>query len=313
MGVGTRMITVVIVTYNSTYVLPTCIDSLERCTSVGDIELILVDNCSSDETWPWIESQFQRLRSTFASVIMKRLPDNRGYSYANNQGMKAANGSSILLLNPDTVVGPTSIEACVTALFMNKHIGAIGCRLEVPNGNLDLACKRSLPTLWNSFTRLTLLSRLFPRSALFASYNLTYLDDKGSYSVGSLCGAFLMVPRIVYEQVGGLDEKYFMYGEDIDWCRTIANSGHLIWYLGTETTIHLKGGNGGKRSPLSIRSFYDSMTIYFEKYYSYRYRTLTKVLIRMAIRTLKIFHLCFNYVKHPKMVSAATDSPKIWT
>ncbi|GLG02039.1 glycosyl transferase [Alicyclobacillus hesperidum subsp. aegles] len=260
------MISVILLTYNSLRVVPNCLASLERCSSSGDLEVIVADNGSTDGTLEWLKDyQVSAAADVFAAFRLLPLAENRGFAYGNNRAMEESNGDFILLLNPDTVVGERAIEVCLARLKENPGIGAIGCRLELPSGVIDKACRRSLPTLWNSFSRLTRLSFLFPESRLFSSYNLTYLDEFGSYEVECICGAFMMVPKQVYRIVGGLDEDYFMYGEDVDWCRRIIECNFKVWYEGNATTVHLKGGNGGKSTIRSRLSFYGSMWRYVVK------------------------------------------------
>ncbi|MCL6446037.1 MAG: glycosyltransferase family 2 protein [Alicyclobacillus sp.] len=258
------MISVVLLTYNSRRVLPDCIRSLEACTSAQDLEVVIVDNGSTDGTKPWVDA-YLRSSHPFVGVKALYLEKNYGFAYGNNRGLEQTRGDLLLLLNPDTVVGRDAIAVCAARLSANRRVGAVGCRLELPGGVLDKACKRSFPTLWNSFGRFSGLARCFPRSRWLAAYNLTYLDEYGSYPVDCVCGAFMMVRREVYERVGGLDEDYFMYGEDIDWCYRIREAGYTVWYEGTVTTVHLKGGNGGKRSSASVRHFYDTMYLYYTK------------------------------------------------
>lgn len=292
-----HLISVIIVTFNSVAVLPECIASLERCSSATDIELIFVDNASTDGTWCWIKGYADAHSFLFRKVEMRNLEINKGFSYANNRGIEIASGDYILLLNPDTVVGQFAIQSCQACFLENRRIGAVGCRLELPNGKIDLACRRSLPSLWNSMTRFLYLSRLFPKVASLSSYNLTYKEEMDSYPVGCLCGAFLMISRSVCQQIGGLDESFFMYGEDVDWCKRISDAGHLIWYLGSETTIHRKGGNGGKKSASSINDFYHSMVIYFDKYYARKSLAMIRFSVYVAIWLLNKTHLVFNFFK----------------
>ena len=262
-GGARPVVSVVVLTYNSLKVLPECLASLERCTSASDLEVIVADNGSNDGTVDWLRAYEATVKSKpFTRFVFLPLGENRGFAYGNNRAMEQSTGEYILLLNPDTIVGERAIEICVARLRENPNIGAVGCRLELPNGKLDLACRRSLPTLWNSFCRFSRLSFVFPRSRLFAGYNLTYLDEYGSYEIECLCGAFMMVPRRIYEMVGGLDEAFFMYGEDVDWCYRIREGGYRIWYEGSVTTLHSKGGNGGKKTPESRRAFIQAMWIY---------------------------------------------------
>lgn len=259
------MISVILVTYNSVAVLPNCIRSLEDSSSAEKMEIIVADNSSVDGTVEWLRRYEQDAIFPFEQVKILTLKENLGYSYANNRAMELAQGDILLFLNPDTVVGSDAIVACVAILAERDNVGAVGCRLILPSGKLDKACKRSFPTFWNSFSRFVGLSFLFPTSRWFSQYNLTYLSDSESYPVDCLSGAFLMIPKVVKEVVGGFDDDYFMYGEDIDWCYRIKQAGYEIWYEGKVSTVHVKGGNGGKRSPESLKHFYDSMFLYYVK------------------------------------------------
>lgn len=291
------MISVILVTYNSMAVLPNCINSLENSSSAQELEIIVVDNGSVDGTVEWLRIYEQDARFPFDKVIVLLMKENRGYAYANNRAMEIARGDVFLLLNPDTIVSEDTISVCTGgALWTDKRMGAVGCRLIRADGSLDRACRRSFPTLWNSLARFSGLSLLFPRWRLVAAYNLTYLDEFGVYSVDCLSGAFMMVPRAVVETVGGLDEDFFMYGEDIEWCYRIRRAGFDVWYEGSVSTIHLKGGNGGKRSPDSLKHFYDSMYVYFSKTRGPGFR-VTKLLVRQLIRLNYYTHLLTNTIK----------------
>ena len=285
------MISVVLVTFNSMDVLPDCLDSLERCSSAKDLEIIIVDNASTDSTADWSEQYAARRKELpYRNIQVLTMSENRGYAYASNRGLEVAGGEFLLLLNPDTLVGELAVERCRQSLMHDSSMGAVGCRLELADGTIDRACRRSFPTPWNSFARLSGLSLVFPRSRWLASYNLTFLDEFASYPVDCLCGAFLMVPRQVYESVGGLDEAFFMYGEDIDWCYRIKKSGYLIWYDGSVTTIHFKGGNGGKRSRESLRHFYDTMYLYYVKTLGNERESMGAIMLRLLLRMLFVLH-----------------------
>lgn len=291
------MISVILVTHNSVAVLPDCMRGLERSANASDLEVILVDNASGDGTSEWIERYAAQKEGPFFSLQVRLLDENLGYAYANNRGLEMARGEVMLLLNPDTVVEPGAIAVCLGRLEQDADIGVVGCRLELPDGRIDRACRRSFPTLWNSFSRLSGLSLLFPRSRLFAGYNLTYLDERANGPVDAVSGAFLMLRREAYEQVGGLDEDYFLYGEDLDWCYRIKQSGFGVWYEGSVTTLHVKGANGGKRSAVSLRHFYRTMWIYFEKHHAGKYPRFVSRLVSLAADGLFAAHLAVRRVK----------------
>lgn len=278
-------------TYNSLSVLPECLRSLEMTAPPGDMEVIVVDNASNDGTIDYLEKYQRHGQHPFVSLQVLELDDNRGYAYANNRGIERCEGSVFLLLNPDTIVGPQAIDTCMRRLHSAAKIGAVGCRLELPSGMLDKACKRSFPTVWNSLLKFSGLSRIFPKSRFLANYNLSYLDEFGSYPVDCLCGAFLMVTRSVVDTVGMLDEDFFMYGEDIDWCYRIKKSGYDVWYEGGVTTVHCKGGNGGKKSRESLRHFYDTMHLYFIKTLGHHPHSLPAWLLRCVVNIMLRVHL----------------------
>lgn len=297
-----NIVSVVIVTYQSAKCLGACLDALAASLAPERLQVILVDNASSDATWPLIEAYADRLDLPFHSVTALRLELNRGYAYANNRGLEHAVGDALLLLNPDTMVGPEAIETCMRTIEKTSidaqspraapvALGVVGCRLELLSGEMDKACRRSFPTLWNSFCHFTRLSRAFSHSAIFARYNLTYLDERKSYAVDCVCGAFMLVTRSAYEMTHGFDEDYFLYGEDIDWCYRIAQAGYAIWYEGSVTTIHVKGGNGGKRSGDSLRHFYETMGLFYRKHYRHRYPAWVLWLVEAGLRVMLWVHV----------------------
>lgn len=283
---GAAVISVILVTYQSMRVLPDCLDSLEKCSSRDQLELWIVDNQSQDGTWEWVQRyQNEKCSKPYLDIHVLQLAENKGFAYANNRALEKAKGDYFLLLNPDTVVGENAIQVCYDKIKSDPMIGAITCRLELGNGELDKACRRSFPTLWNSFAYFSNLSKLFPKSPKFSAYQLTYLDEYGSYPVDTASGAFLMFSKAVYEIIGGLDEDYFMYGEDIDYCYQIKKNGLQVWYEGKVTTVHLKGGNGGKISNRSLMNFYTTMGTFFEKHYSEEYPMWMTYLFKVSLYT----------------------------
>jgi GT2 family glycosyltransferase len=174
----------------------------------------------------------------------------------------------VLLLNSDTIVGEDTFRVMVDFLDAHPQVGAAGCKVVLPDGSLDKACRRSFPTPLNSLYQALKLDRLFPNSPRFASYNLTYLDEDESYPVDCLVGAFMMVRRKAIEQVGMLDEMFFMYGEDIDWCYRIKRAGWEIWYVPATTIIHYKGASSKKKKVRMIWEFHRAMILYYKKHHA---------------------------------------------
>ncbi len=261
-------LSIVIVSYNVCKLLRACLGSV--LSAQGDVayELMVVDNSSTD-------GSAQMVRQRFPTVKLVESPVNGGYAYANNLGLQeilrpgeAALPRYVLLLNPDTVVPPNALNAMVS--FMDSHpgAGAAGPRLIRPDGSLDLACRRSFPSPEVSFYRMLGLSRLFPRSRLFARYNLTYLDPGDVVEVDSVVGAFMMVRGDVLWKVGLLDESFFMYGEDLDLAYRIKKAGWKVLYNGQVDVIHYKGESSRQQSNRSVREFYRAMLVFYRKHYA---------------------------------------------
>jgi len=223
-----------------------------------ETEIIVVDNASDD-------GSIEMLRSHFPGVITIENKMNVGFARANNTALAQSRGDYMLLINPDTLVQEDTIHVMLTVFENNPEIGMAGCRILNPDGTLQLACRRGFPTPWVAFTKISGLSALFPKSKLFGKYNVTYRDHDESYEVDAISGSFMMIRRAVYEQVGGLDETFFMYGEDLDWCYRIQQTGWKIQYVADTQIIHYKGESTRRSDIDEIRTFYKAMSVFVEK------------------------------------------------
>jgi len=258
---------IVIVSYNVRELLRRCLRSVYA--SAGDVSyrVCVVDNNSRDGSADVVRAEFPRATLLAAGA-------NRGYAVANNAGLRllreryGAWPRYVVLLNPDTELAPLALRQMVDFLDAHPEAGAGGPKLVQPDGRLDLACRRSFPTPEVSLYRMTGLSRLLPRSRRFGRYNLTYLDPDGVAEVDSVVGAFMMVRGEVVDQVGLLDERFFMYGEDLDWAYRIKARGWRVLYNGRVTVLHHKGASSAQRSRQSIVEFYRAMLIFFGKHYA---------------------------------------------
>ncbi|MEJ1973262.1 MAG: glycosyltransferase family 2 protein [Lacunisphaera sp.] len=177
---------------------------------------------------------------------------NLGFGRANNLGYRATTGECVLFLNPDTMSNAATLEHCVRRALAEPGLGLISPRLEQADGTMDLACRRSIPTLWDGFCRASGLAAKFPDTGFFAGYNLTHLPREGTYDVGAINGAFMLGRREIFERVGQFDEEFFMYGDDLDLCIRVARAGYRIVYDGRVALTHLKG--------LSVAKDFDRMS-----------------------------------------------------
>ena len=252
-------ISIVIVSYNTRDLLLDCLASIYESKGVPAPEVFVVDNASSD-------GSADAARTAFPACTVIENPENGGFSQANNLAIARASGSYLLLLNPDTRLEPDVLGRMVEYLQQNPRVGMVSCRLVTGDGSLDLACRRSFPSLWDGFCRASGLSALFPGSRLFARYNLTYLDEFETNEVDAVNGAFMFARREAVEEVGPLDDDYFMYVEDMDWCYRFREKGWGIVYHPVATTLHLKGASGNVRSEAMIRHLFLSTEIYYRKH-----------------------------------------------
>jgi GT2 family glycosyltransferase len=258
---------IVIVNWNTRDLLRDCLKSLQAGDSSVSRRVIVVDNASTDRSAEMVETEFP-------SVEVIRNAVNGGFSQANNIGLQALGfGWRVselpryaLLLNPDTVVPPDGLRLLIDKMDADTSIGIIGPRLVMPDGKLDLACRRSFPTPEVSLWRMTGLSKVFPKSRLFGRYNMTYLDEHLETEVDCVVGAFMLVRREAIEQIGLLDEAFWMYGEDIDWAFRIKQAGWKVLYFPRVTVLHVKRA-ASRQNPRTRLEFQRASLIFYRKHY----------------------------------------------
>ena len=204
-------ISIIIVNYNVRHFLKRCIESIYNSKIDGlTVEVFVVDNAS-------IDGSNEMIRTHFKQVHLIANEKNVGFAVANNQAIRQAQGKHILILNPDTVLQEDTLRICHKHIEENSNVGALGVKMIDGAGKFLPESKRDLPTVWNSIAKLSGLAALFPASKLFNGYALGHLDENKNHSIKVLCGAFMYVRKTVIETVGMFDERFFMYGEDIDW------------------------------------------------------------------------------------------------
>jgi GT2 family glycosyltransferase len=259
-------LSVIIVNYNVRQFLENALASIYRALEGIEGEVFVVDNASVDGSAEMVKTKFPR-------VCLIESNENVGFARANNIALRRARGEFILLINPDTVVQEDTFRVMLQFFRDVPDAGIAGCKILSPDGSFQLPCRRSFPTPWVAFTKIFGLSSLFPKSRLFGRYNLTYLDEDETYRVDALGGAFMMVRGEAYRQVGGLDESFFMYGEDLDWCYRFGKGGFGVYYVHATKIIHFKG-ESTKRSDIDeIRLFYQAMQLFVRKHFN-RSRTV---------------------------------------
>ncbi len=272
-------LSIIIINYNVKEFLQNLIHSIRKAAGNLNYEIIIVDNASSDGSVDFIKDRFPE-------VNLIQNETNLGFGKANNQALKISRGRYILLLNPDSLVSEDTFSKMISFFESHPSVGLAGCKILNPDGTLQLACRRSFPGPWTSFCKVTGLSTLFPRSKLFARYNLTYKDENKSYEVDAISGSFMMMRREVYDKTGGFDEDYFMYGEDLDLCYRIQKSGYKVYYVHDTQIIHYKGESTRRSSIDETKFFYDAMHLFVKKHLPSS--LLVQFILRSAIGIRKI-------------------------
>jgi GT2 family glycosyltransferase len=277
---------VVVVSYNTREYLAPCLAALPAALGRLVAETWVVDNASPDGSAAMV-------RQRFASLHLIASDHNGGYAYANNLGLRAAGFGAerparrfrhALLLNPDTVAPPGSLERLVAFLDANPTVGVCGPRVVRPDGSLDRACRRGTPTPLVAFYQLTGLARLFPRSRHFARYNLTFLPEDRQAEVDAVVGACLALRGETLGSIDLLDERFFMYGEDLDLCLRARQAGwQVVYYPGVEI-VHHKGRATRKSSAPMIREFYRSMLLFHDKHFAATSPAALNAGVRLAVK-----------------------------
>ena len=263
-------LSVIIVNYNVRQFLESALASVGRAMEGVDGEIFVVDNASDD-------GSAEMVHATFPDVQLIQNDTNIGFARANNAGLARARGRLILLINPDTIVQEDSLREMIRFFDENPDAGLAGCKIMNPDGTFQLPCRRSFPTPWVAFTKIVGLSALFPKSRLFGRYNLTYLSPDETYEVDAVSGSFMMIRREVYEKIGGLDEAFFMYGEDLDWCYRVGEAGYKVYYVHSTKVIHFKGESTKRSAINEVAVFYDAMRLFVDKHFN-RSRLLKGIL-----------------------------------
>ena len=275
-------LSIIIVNYNVRQFLENALHSVRRAIEGLNAEVIVVDNASAD-------GSVEMVRENFPDIRLIENRQNLGFARANNSALQTARGRYLLLLNPDTVLQEDTLRVMITFFEEHGDAGLAGCKILNPDGSFQLSCRRSFPTPWISFTRVFGLSALFPGSRLFGRYNLTYLNPDETYPVDAVSGSFMMFSRQAYEKVGGLDEMFFMYGEDLDYCYRVRQAGYKVYYVHDTKIIHFKG-ESTKRSDIDeIRVFYDAMRIFVKKHFSHSLALSALLSIGISIRAAAAF------------------------
>ena len=273
-------LTVIIVNYNVRSYLEQSLLSIQNALQYISSEIIVVDNASTD-------GSVEMVRSQFPGVIVIDNDKNVGFARANNMALQQVQGDFIVLLNPDTLVRRDTFTVLLESFSKFPKSGMIGGKILNEDGSFQLSCRRSFPTPWVSFTRLTGLSGLFPNSRTFAQYNLTFLDQNEWSEIDAVSGSFMAIRKNVLKDVGHLDERFFMYGEDLDWCYRVKQAGWKIVYEPRAVITHFKGKSSPEYDWGHTKQFYTAMRLFAEKHFRTNKTRVPFWLINLGIRIIQ--------------------------
>ncbi len=255
-------LSVIVVNYKVKDLLLQCLECVDKASQGIDMQVFVVDNASGDGAEAAVKGKFPNVK-----YIQNK--ENLGFAKANNVAIRKADSKYILLLNPDVLIPENCLKDVLDFASKAEKFGALGVRMIDGDGNYLPESKRNKPNLWNSFCKISGLTKAFPKSSLFASYYNTELNDNEHGRTDILAGAFMLINKEALGDDALLCEDYFMFGEDVDLSRTILDRGLYNYYLPV-TITHLKGKSTDKRSKEYLDAFYGSMSIYYNRYHKGR-------------------------------------------
>ncbi len=250
---------VVIVSHGAEGLLRRCLRSLKQHPATGAMRVTVVDSGSTDSTPDMVEREFPMVR------LIRR--ENIGFSAGNNVVLREDEAAAVLLLNPDTEVYEGTLDASLARLRSDAEIGMVGCKLVTESGELDHACKRSFPTPLSALAHFTGIGRGNGTASALSQYRATHLGDDEPGEVDAVNGAFMLCRAEAVRDVGLLDEGYWLYMEDLDWCRRFWQAGWKVFYEPAGVCLHIKGGSSGKRRrPKQEIAFHRGMGRFYRRF-----------------------------------------------
>jgi GT2 family glycosyltransferase len=277
---------IVILNYNTKHYIEKCLNSLQNNyinKSRYKVTVTVVDNNSNDGSADYLNS--------IENINFIRSEKNGGFAFGNNLAISASQARYIMLLNSDTEIPDksSSIDELIEVMDKDETVAVITPKVILGDGTLDKACHRGEPDLWNSFCHFSGLEKIFKSIKNFNGYHLTYLDLKTPHYIEACTGAAMLVRNEAIAKTGLLDERFFMYAEDLDWCKRFRDNGYKISYYPYTVILHHKYGSGIKNSEkkLSVETkkwFYKTMLIYYDKHYSKKHSYFFRLCIALFVR-----------------------------
>ena len=285
-------LSVIIVSYNVRSFLEQCLLSVYAAGKGLEFEIFVVDNASKDHTPDYISQHFPSAEYPNLHVVANSC--NLGFGKANNYAVEQATGDYILFLNPDTLLTENTLRESLEFARSHPDLGALGTMMLHTNGRFAFESRRGLPTPWTAFCKMSGLASLFPKSRIFGKYYMRYLDKNEPAEIEIVSGAYMLIPRSALQQNGAFDERFFMYGEDIDLSYRLLKAGLRNYYLPTPI-LHYKGESTHKSTYRYVHVFYGAMLIFFKKHY-HHYALTISIPIKLAIFVKAVLALVWYQV-----------------
>lgn len=292
-------LSIIIVNYNVKFYLEQCIRSIEKAGKNITHEIIVADNNSNDGSIAFLKEKFPQ-------VTFIENKENLGFAKANNQAIRMAKGEYIMLLNPDTILGESTLQDCVMFMDSNPNAGATGVKMLKSNGKFALESRRGIPTPFTSMCKMLGLCNMFPKSRIFGKYYMQYFNENEPSEIEIISGACMFIRKSALVKSGLLDEDFFMYGEDIDLSYRLLKTGMTNHYIPTKI-LHYKGESTEKTSYRYVYVFYQAMLIFFRKHYSH-YSIFLSIPIKAAIYSKAICTFISQQIKRVINNSNITES-----
>lgn len=283
-------LSVILVNWNTCDLTKQALVSVYKETVGIDFEVIVVDNNSGDASVEMIKKEFPQVQ------IMEN-KENLGFGKANNQGLKIAQGDYIMLLNTDVVVLDAALNKLVSYLDQHTEVMMVGPRLLNKDLTFQHACRRMLPNPTNSFFYLFGLTKIFKNNKFVNEYKQYTIDPEITGPTQALSGAAMMFRQQVYNEIGGFDEAFFMYGEDLDFCKRVLDKGWKTVYVSEARIIHFGGQSSDKRRVKSLLNFYEAMWLYYKKHFYKKHSIVFHFFVWLGIKTKMLIALVKNYLK----------------
>ncbi len=285
-------LTIIILHFNTPDWVEKCLSSLKKHViekTTLSIDVVVADN-GSDENFL---KEVEQLLSHFSFAHLLKIGQNLGFSRGNNVALQKVKSRYVMLLNSDTeAIENTHLDKMVTYMDEHTDVAVVTPRLELSDGQLDWASHRGEPTPWASFTYFTGLEKVFPKISFFSQYHQMYQNLDTIHQIDACSGAAMIVRTEAMNKVGYLDERFFMYAEDLDWCKRFREAGYKVVYFPFSVIIHHKYKSGlkhtdKKHARKTSHHFYDTMLQYFDKHYQHKYPRFVRQIIQLFIRLKK--------------------------